>query len=287
MATTSNLPEPTRVAPQENRAPNSNWLVRGLSAVLRGRMPHQARGAIDKLLKSLGIRYRIMHVDDIAIVVRRGASWDVNAVRRIVEERDYAKYGHEIRETDVVIDIGANIGCFALVAGKAAARGRVYAFEPDSENFDMTRRSVRLNGLSNVTVERCAVAGESGSLKLYHGAHGPLHSVVPGRLGEAEAVDEVPAVTLPQIMDKYAIERCGFLKMNCEGAEYGILYNTPADYLKRIDRISLEYHASADQDKSTISRELAGFLCDQGFDLVEFTDFVGFDCGYIRGTRPA
>ena len=82
---------------------------------------------------------------------------------------------------------------------------------------------------------------------------------------------------------RYGITQCDFLKMNCEGAEYGILYRTPPDYPRRIRRIALEYHAV--EDKARLSRELAGFLDSHGSEIFEFKDFVGFDCDYIRGTR--
>jgi hypothetical protein len=55
--------------------------------------------------------------------------------------------------------------------------------------------------------------------------------------------------------------------------------------LQRIDRIALEYHAAPHEDKDQISRDLAAYLTAQGFDIFDFTDFIGFDCGYIRGTR--
>lgn len=257
--------------------------MRGLAALAQGRLPQSLRIRLDRALRSAGVRYRRIRAGDFTVIVRRGAAWDENAVSRILIDRDYARPGHEIGPTDTVIDIGGNIGCFALAAGRAAGRGRVLVFEPDRENFDILTRNVALNRLSNVIAERCAVSGAPGTLKLYRGAHGPLHTVVPGRLGDAEVADEVPAVTLPQILDRHKVERCAFLKMNCEGAEYGILYNTPAEYLRRIDRIALEYHATENKDR--VSRELAGFLGDNGFRIFEFTDFVGFDCGYIRGIR--
>jgi FkbM family methyltransferase len=184
-----------------------------------------------------------------------------------------------------VNDIGANMGCFAVYAGRGASKGRVLAFEPDADNVDLARRNAAINGLSNVTVERCAVSGEPGTLKLFRGAHGPLHTTMAGRLEGADEADEVPAITLKQIMDKYKVDRCGFLKMNCEGAEYGILYKTPPEYLQRVDRVALEYHAAPHENKDQISRELAAYLAAQGFDIFDFSDFVGFDCGFIRGTR--
>ena len=284
-SSSTGLPVPTPVRPPQPAPATSHWLRRSVGALASGRLPYRLQGPVDSLLARAGLRYRRLDTAGMRVVIRRNAAWDENAVLRVIGDRDYAKPGHEIRPGDTVIDIGGNIGCFTLVAAKAASQGRVLVFEPDRDNFDLILKNVALNGFTNVTAERCAVAGEPGTLKLFRGDHGPLHSTTASRLEGAEVSDEVPAVTLPDIMDRHKVERCHFLKMNCEGAEYGILYKTPAEYLRRIDRIALEYHASPGQDKARIARELAGYLRDQGFDIFEFTDFVGYDCGYIRGTR--
>jgi len=253
--------------------------------MLNGRLPHRFQGPFDKLMRGIGQPFRRVKIGPYYAIVRRGASWDDAAVQRILGDHDYARPGHEIRPTDTVIDIGANIGCFAVYAGTAASMGRVLAFEPDADNCDLARRNAALNRLPNVTVECCAVSGKPGTLKLFRGAHGPLHTTMVGRLDAVGVADEVPAITLKQIMDKYQVDRCGFLKMNCEGAEYGILYNTPPNYLRRIDRIALEYHAAPHEDKDAISRDLAAYLTEHGFEIFDFTDFIGYDCGYIRATR--
>lgn len=283
--TVSPLPIATPVYPLQPQAPTTHWLMRGVKALARGRLPHRLQGPVDAWLVKAGVRYKRLDTNGLRVLVRRHAAWDENAVLRVIGDRDYSKPGHEIGRRDTVIDIGGNIGCFTLVAAQAAPEGRVLVFEPDRGNFELIQRNMALNGFTNVIAERCAVSGERGTLKLFRGEHGPLHSTTISRLERADEAEEVPAVTLPDIMDRHQVERCHFLKMNCEGAEYSILYKTSAEYLRRIDRIALEYHASPGQNKAQISRELAGYLRDHGFDIFEFTDFVGYDCGYIRGTR--
>ena len=51
-------------------------------------------------------------------------------------------------ETDTVIDIGANIGAFAVYAARQVPRGRVIAFEPASNNYEQLARNAVLNHLS-------------------------------------------------------------------------------------------------------------------------------------------
>ena len=45
------------------------------------------------------------------------------------------------------------------------------------------------------------------------------------------------------------IKHIDFLKMDCEGAEFGIIMNTPKDYIRKINKISMEFHDNVDDYK--------------------------------------
>src|SRR4051812_4112055 len=65
--------------------------------------------------------------------------------------KDYLKNGIVLRPGDTVVDVGANIGAFAVVAASIVGpRGRVIAFEPVAETFQCLTENVALNGLGNV-----------------------------------------------------------------------------------------------------------------------------------------
>jgi FkbM family methyltransferase len=73
-----------------------------------------------------------------------------------------------LKEGDVFLDVGANIGWYTVYAAKAVgATGKVIAFEPEPSNLDMLRRNVRANGLKNVVVEGRALSNAAGSFKLF------------------------------------------------------------------------------------------------------------------------
>jgi len=75
--------------------------------------------------------------------------------------REYLKAG------DVFVDIGANIGYYTVIAGKAVgAAGRVYAFEPSPRIRARLERNVRLNGMAHVQVRGEAVTAQSGVVTL-------------------------------------------------------------------------------------------------------------------------
>lgn len=255
---------------------------RAWSALLDRRIPYRVQVVIDRVLPHFGMRFRRIQVGTLNVDIRRN-SWDERAARRVIGAREYTPLGSEIKTGDVVIDIGANIGAFAIAAGSMAPDVSVFAFEPDADNWALASRNAAINGLANVRVLRKAVSGEPGTLKLFKGAQGSLHTTVPGRLADPAGYEEVESVTLAQIMDEHSIERCAFLKLDCEGAEYEILYRTPPGYLARIDQMAVKYHAHV--DKASKSQELFRFLERSGFEILEIDDHAEGDDGLVRARR--
>lgn len=73
-----------------------------------------------------------------------------------------------LKDGDVFIDVGANIGWYTVHSAKiVGANGRVYAFEPEPNNLDLLRKNVEANNLKNVTVDERALSSEAGSFKLF------------------------------------------------------------------------------------------------------------------------
>jgi len=66
-----------------------------------------------------------------------------------------------VKPGDMVVDIGAHIGTFAIPLGRAVSPGgRVVAFEPVAAHFDLLRRNVARNGLEDVVEPVEALAGD-------------------------------------------------------------------------------------------------------------------------------
>lgn len=86
-------------------------------------------------------------------------SWEEETTRLF---KQYTKVG------DTVIDVGANIGYYTLLAAKIVGnKGIVYAFEPDPNNYKLLNANIELNGYSNVVSIQKAVSDKNDVVELY------------------------------------------------------------------------------------------------------------------------
>jgi FkbM family methyltransferase len=178
--------------------------------------------------------------------------------------KDYTPPGFEIGSDFTVVDIGANVGIFSIYAARRTKR-MIHAYEPFPTAIEYLRTNLKSNGIQNVVIHQCAVSHQEGSAKLF------LSNSIGGhRLFQANDQEvlhhsvEVPAITLPEIMEREKIEIIHHLKMDCEGAEGAILSSTPRDYLRRIQRIALEFHDNVsplNHEEIRALLEKSGFFC--------------------------
>lgn len=78
---------------------------------------------------------------------------------------DYLK--RTVKKDDICLDIGANLGYYALLESKRAVSGVVYAFEPDKGNFSVLWRNAILNECKNIILCDKAIGDSSGEKDFY------------------------------------------------------------------------------------------------------------------------
>lgn len=76
------------------------------------------------------------------------------------------------RRAHVVLDVGAHVGFYALLAAQANPAACVLAFEPLPSAAARLRRNVAENGVSNVEVFECALGDQKGTARLFHQPEG-------------------------------------------------------------------------------------------------------------------
>jgi FkbM family methyltransferase len=128
---------------------------------------------------------------------------------------------------NTVIDVGAHIGLYTLIAAKKVGpSGKVIAIEPDPENCNLLKRNVELNRLTNVTILECAAFSSNSKLKLYlpgkERGFTKLSTIMANR-AVTENFLEIDATTLDHLMLMQGIAEVNWIKIDVEGAELEVL----------------------------------------------------------------
>jgi FkbM family methyltransferase len=124
-----------------------------------------------------------------------------------------------LRPGQIVYDVGANVGLYSLLAsGAVGPQGRVFAFEPVTENIHYLERHLALNGISNCSIVRAAVCAQDGKRQFDFSDDRSR-----GRLS-ADGSECVPTIRLDSFLaEDRERRRPHFVKIDAEGGEAQVL----------------------------------------------------------------
>ncbi len=196
-----------------------------------------------------------------------GPKMDLSAVPVVVEiwdEQMYTPKNYQIGAHDIVFDLGANVGNFAMYAANRTD-GIVYAFEPVPKNFDLLQQNIHHNQLANVMPVKAAVTDRKGTATIHVSDVDTAHSVTHKAFSQAGDI-EVQTVDLESFCNEKNVDRIHFLKIDCEGAEYDIIAQMTDAMLSRIDTIAMEHH---ERFVGRDHKEISDRLVATGFRILE------------------
>lgn len=119
-----------------------------------------------------------------------------------------------------VLDIGANMGWYALNIAKSQPETIVHAFEPLAKTFDFLRKNVELNGLANVSIHNFGFSSEKKDLEFYFYPEGSGNASA-ANLSDRDDVQKVicRVEVLDEISVSLSLKKVDFIKCDVEGAE--------------------------------------------------------------------
>ena len=180
--------------------------------------------------------------------------------------------GYVARLDDLIINIGAHIGVFALVASASAKDGKVFAVEASKETFNLLRINAALNDAKNISAHNVAIAAKDGPCTLYFDTGHWGHSITKQLSTRTEIVT---GLTLERFLSENGIRRCTLMYLNCEGAEFPILLSSSRDTLQKFDTIQADCHVHL-WANNTID-DLASHLTHCGFTTLLLESDGGYD----------
>jgi FkbM family methyltransferase len=133
-----------------------------------------------------------------------------------------------IREGHVVIDIGANVGTYTLLALRATgSRGLVVGYEPTPRVFDVLKNNVRINGFletGRVDLRQKAVSDGRTAIATFYVSHNSLMNSLYGEdTSSPTGSTTIDVVSVSLDSDLAHLDRIDVVKIDAEGAEPVIL----------------------------------------------------------------
>ena len=202
--------------------------------------------------------YILKGIYDLYYQIYPNSALDDHIVKHgIIQDWIVTRLDEFIKEDGIVFDIGANVGLLTLpFAKKHVPNGKVFAFEPDMENYEQLEKNIQLNSLLNVYSYSIALQDDSSikSINFY------LRRAIDGDkltnrgLSTLEKMSNhnissnvIPCSTIDQIMNENKLFQIDFIKIDVEGSEFKVLTGGISTIEKYKPVIMYEYSVVIDK----------------------------------------
>ena len=131
-----------------------------------------------------------------------------------------------------IIDIGGNSGVATIILAKQNPDSKIYSYEPDHNLYLNIIKNVQINNLNNVYVFNIAVSDKNGVCQL---SKFPSMTGANTIYANNKFIDytrntvinnTIKTISLDTLINEHKIKSIDLLKIDCEGAEYNIIYGS-------------------------------------------------------------
>lgn len=227
-----------------------------------------------------GIKYLVWQHEDIG--------------RKLILLREFEKaetlfFRALLREGDVCVDVGGNIGYFSLNFGAACGpSGAVHVFEPITRNSLVIELAAEINEIHNLHIFRGVATDVPGPVEMTvpKGDSAYAH-IATGSDQKEPLVRKVPGVTLDDYLADRGSPAIKVIKIDVEGAEFKVLKgakNTLCDPERRPDVVMVELVPAYLARFSTTADEVISFMGACGFtphSLTNHSELMPFDVSVL------
>lgn len=154
-----------------------------------------------------------------------------------------------LREDDIVIDAGADMGIFSLFAAKQNVK-RVYAFEPQIKAIEILRKNIALNSMWNlIKIIPYGLNDKTSDLKLSHSKSSRVAASIVIQQNNYDDSEVIHCTTLDGWIAENNIKRIDFIKADIEGAERNMLMGATKSLQEFAPRLAIcTYHLKDDPE---------------------------------------
>lgn len=185
-----------------------------------------------------------------------------------------------------VLEVGANIGYYAMMEARQLTTGKIYALEPDPRNQELLRKNAELNGCGDkLLLFPYAASDKNGTATLFMGKRTNVSSLVSHEYNGGSESIEVKVIKLDDFPE---IDQIDFIRMDIEGYECRVL-DGMREYLathKRPLKIFIETHNHAYNDSDMNFTAQMRFLGENGFKVKYLISNAGYSPGIAARGYP-
>lgn len=202
------------------------------------------------------------------------------ALYKIHEKNSTKQLEKILRPGMNIVEIGANIGYYALIEAKLIrGQGYIYAFEPSPYNLNLLKRNTDLNNYHNVEIYPKAVGAMKGREKFFIASRSNLSGFIKredmsdmyGEKGK-DSID----VEIVKLDDFLKDKKVDFIRMDIEGYEKEALkgLETTLNSENVPKYLFIEIHSVLLHKKNSSAEEIIRYLEESGYSVIK---------GFYRG----
>ena len=225
------------------------------------------RTGIHSILRDLYGRSIVALFDDVQVrkVGNTTVVYDTTDYSAWNRQRDFqgeipvmTRFAEDVADASVVWDVGANMGTYACLAGKAAEDVTVVTFEPAPENVARLKRNLDLNNIKSIIQEK-ALDETNGEMWLSSDQNGDgQYSLTDNNRGS-----RVTTAEADRLVEQNIVPHPSVVKIDVEGSELRVLEGMRT-ILQDINYLYLEIHPSKITDYGGNVHEIEEILSDSG-----------------------
>ena len=173
-----------------------------------------------------------------------------------------------------IIDIGANVGYFSLFSLSKYLNAKVFSYEPIPRNFQLLSKYREQNATLSWQAVNSAVAMPDQKSLVLHFDGSDEFTTAATMFSDQKQLDdiEVACTSLKEIIESNQLQEIDLLKVDCEGAEYSILYNTEDEVFEKINRMAIETHDQNEESENM--QALAKYIQARNFEIQTEGDII-------------
>ena len=192
---------------------------------------------------------------------------------------------NEIKEGMVCLDLGSNIGYYAIIESNIVGKsGKIFAIEPSPINFPILKTNLENQKMENYTANNIAIGEKDEEMEFIVSKKSNWSKIRMNNeeINSGDEVIKIPVKTLDLFVKENSIEKIDVLRMDVEGYEYNILKGAEKILEEYKPKLLIEVHKMYLGTKKTL--EMLKILENLKYEIKFFVPRV-YDTPIIGKTQ--